>query len=177
MRPRGSNISDKLFARGKIPLARIRGRFRLKPLNSMLMGCCDMTASAATVEWLTDALAPLGHIVIKRMFGGAGVYCDGLIFAIVDDDQLYLKTDAPGQAAFVAEGLGPFTYPAKNGPGQLKSYWKAPERLVDDTDELLAWAGRAIAVGRNAAAAATAKSSISRKRNSAPVHAIKKRGT
>jgi DNA transformation protein and related proteins len=121
-----------------------------------------MTASAAYIEWLKDALSPLGHIGVKRMFGGAGVYCDGLIIALVDDDQLYLKTDTAGQAAFVAEGQSAFTYDTKHGPGQLKTYWRAPDSLADDTDELVSWALRALSVARRAAVEAKPKAAIKR---------------
>jgi DNA transformation protein and related proteins len=121
-----------------------------------------MTATAPYIEWLSDVLSPLGHIAVKRMFGGAGVYCDGTIFALVDDDQLYLKTDAAGQAAFEAEGQGPFTYNTKNGTGQLTSYWKAPERLADETDELIEWARRSLGAARSAGKAAKPKSTAKR---------------
>jgi DNA transformation protein len=85
------------------------------------------------------------------MFGGAGIYCDGHVFAFVDDDQLFLKTDEAGRVAFEAEGMGPFTYQTKHGPGTLMSYWRAPERLFDDPDEMVAWARTALAVARRAA--------------------------
>jgi DNA transformation protein len=92
------------------------------------------------------------------MFGGAGIYCEGHVFAFVDDDQLFLKTDAEGQAAFEAEGTGPFTYMTKHGPGTLMSYWRAPERLFDDPDEMVTWARTALGVARRAAAKSAARS-------------------
>lgn len=122
----------------------------------------QMTASAAYIEWLKDALSPLGHIGVKRMFGGAGIYCDGLIIAIFDDDQLYLKTNEAGQAAFLAEGQGAFTYDTKHGPGQLKTYWRAPDYLADDTDALAEWARRALSVARAAASGAKPKTAAKR---------------
>lgn len=109
-----------------------------------------MTASAGFLDLLQDLLAPLGPVAVRRMFGGAGIYCDGQVFAFVDDDTLFFKTDEAGRAAFEAEGLGPFTYMTKHGPGTLLSYWRAPERLLDDRDEMLEWAGRALAVARRA---------------------------
>lgn len=122
-----------------------------------------MTASAAYIDWLKDALSALGHISVKRMFGGAGVYCDGLIIALVDDDQLYLKTDAVGQAAFVAVGQSAFTYDTKHGPGQLKSYWRAPDSLADDTDELVEWARRALSVAQRAVLEAKPKTATKKR--------------
>ena len=111
-----------------------------------------MAASAGFLELLKDLMAPLGQISVRRMFGGAGIYCDGQFFALVDDDTLFLKTDESGRAAFEAEGMGPFTYMTKDGPGTLLSYWRAPERLLDDADEMLAWARAAMGVARRAAA-------------------------
>ncbi len=127
-----------------------------------------MTASASYIEWLIEILSPIGHVAVKRMFGGAGVYCDGVMFAIIADDQLYLKTDEAGQAAFAAGGSGPFTYDTKNGPGQLKSYWKAPEHLADDSDAMIGWARRAVAIARSAFASKSAPQRTTKKRGSMP---------
>jgi DNA transformation protein len=110
-----------------------------------------MTASAGFLEHLKDLLAPLGAISVRRMFGGAGIYCDGQMFALVDDDTLYLKTDEAGREAFEAEGMGPFTYTTKRGTGVLASYWSAPERLLEDPDDVLMWSRRALNAARRAA--------------------------
>lgn len=128
-----------------------------------------MTASDAFIAHLKDLLGGIGHITIRRMFGGAGAYCDGQVFAFIDGDVLYLKTDEPGRALFVAEDCGPFTYATKHGPGQLTSYYRAPERLLDEPDEMRAWVLRAVAIGRRQAAAkakpkpAPARRSLKRK--------------
>src|SRR3546814_15201653 len=78
------------------------------------------------------------------MFGGHGVYCDGLFIAIVIDDQLYLKADELTQPAFVAAGCEPFVYTGKGKPVQM-SYWKAPEDAPDSAESKRPWAPRAIA--------------------------------
>lgn len=111
-----------------------------------------MTASKGFLDLLEDLLTPLGPISVRRMFGGAGVYCDGHVFAFVDDDQLFLKTDEAGRVAFEDEGMGPFTYTTKHGPGTLISYWRAPERLLEDPDEMVAWARTALGVARRSPA-------------------------
>jgi DNA transformation protein len=100
------------------------------------------------IEHVKDMLAGLGHITARRMFGGAGLYCDGLIFAFLDDDVMYLKTDEAGRAAFEAEGMGPFTFDTKDGPVQTLSYFRAPGRLLDDADDMREWASRAVEVSR-----------------------------
>lgn len=107
-----------------------------------------MAISDGFIAQVTEVLRPLGTITVRRMFGGAGVYCDGVIIALVNDDVLYLKTDDTTRPAFNAEGTGPFRYATKDGEHTLTSYWRAPERLFDDEDEMLVWAKRALGVSR-----------------------------
>lgn len=106
---------------------------------------------------LGDGLAPLGVVSIRRMFGGAGVFIDGLMMGIVADDVLFLKADATTQPRFEAEGLGQLTY-AKQGRTIAMAYWQAPERLLDDPEELVAWCREALAVARRAQTKAQARS-------------------
>jgi DNA transformation protein len=102
-----------------------------------------MPVSAAYKSFVQDLLADFGPVSIRRMFSGAGVYADGVMFAILADDTLYLKADEVSARAFAAEGKGPFTYrPKGRGPVAL-SYWEVPERLLDDPEELVTWARRA----------------------------------
>jgi DNA transformation protein and related proteins len=108
-----------------------------------------MTASQGFLDLLRELLAPIGPITIRRMFGGASIYADGVLFALVDDDALYLKADDVTKARYEAEGLRPFTYEGKTKPVSM-SYWRAPERLYDDPDEMAAWAREAIGVARRA---------------------------
>jgi DNA transformation protein and related proteins len=111
-----------------------------------------MSASPGFIELLKDTMRGLGPVSVRRMFGGAGVYADGVMFALVADDTLYLKADATSRVAFEAEGLQPFGYEGRNKRIDLP-YWRAPERLLDDPDEMAEWARRALAVARRAAAA------------------------
>ena len=92
--------------------------------------------------------AAFGPVVVRRMFGGVGIYADGTMFALVHDGLVYLKADEHNAAAFEREGLEPFTYTAKNGKRPLMSYWRMPDRLYDDPDELAAWARDALAAAR-----------------------------
>ena len=102
--------------------------------------------------FLCDALRPLGAVHSKRMFSGAGLFCDGLMFGLILRDTLYLKADAETQGAFEAEGQTPFVYEAK-GRRVALGYWRAPERLLDDPDELVAWARTALGVAHRKARA------------------------
>ena len=73
-------------------------------------------------------MAGFGLVTIRPMFGGAGVYHDGLMFALLDDEVLYLKADDTTKAAFVAENLSQFTYMSKGGKLMEMAYWRIPER-------------------------------------------------
>jgi DNA transformation protein and related proteins len=105
-----------------------------------------MPVSPAYKAFVQDLLSEFGPISIRNMFGGAGIYADGVMFAILIDDTLYLKADALSARDFAAEGKGPFTYRAKGRAPVAMSYWEVPERLLDDPEELVAWARRAHAV-------------------------------
>jgi DNA transformation protein len=109
-----------------------------------------MSTSQDYLDYLTEHLTPLGPVSARRMFGGAGLFIDGLMFALVIDEVLYFKTDDETRAAFDAEGLKPFTYTRSGEVATLTNYRRAPERLLDETDELVSWSRQAVAVARRA---------------------------
>jgi len=88
------------------------------------------------------------------MFGGAGVFAEGLMIALVVDSAIFLKADDRTIPQFEREDLAPFSYRTKNGIRTLNSYWRMPERLYDEPDELAAWAARALESARQASAPA-----------------------
>jgi DNA transformation protein len=73
------------------------------------------------------------------MFGGFGIFMDGLMFGLIADSDLYLKVDAENQPAFKAAGSHPFTYEGKFKPVQM-SCWKVTEQMVNDPKKLIEWA-------------------------------------
>ncbi len=93
------------------------------------------------VEYLKDVFELFGPITVRKMFGGYGVYYDGLMFALVSDDALYLKADAENASWFEERGLPPFEY-EKNGKRVTMSYRLAPDDIMDDRDEAAQWARR-----------------------------------
>jgi DNA transformation protein len=103
-------------------------------------------------EGLKHLFAPFGAVSVKRMFGGAGVYAEGLCFAIEADGEVYLKADGENRGAFAAAGSKPFVYQAR-GKAMEMSYWRLVASAYDDEDELRRWAGLALAAARRAAAA------------------------
>jgi DNA transformation protein len=111
-----------------------------------------MAVSESLVALVKELLEPFGHITLKRMFSGAGVYCDGVIFALILRDTLHFKVDDDNRAAYEAEGMTPFTYQARGKTVEMGAYWRVPERLLDEPDEMLQWARAALSAGRRAAA-------------------------
>ena len=111
-----------------------------------------MVASDSFAAFLREQLAPLGRVTMRRMFGKTGVFCDGLMFAMVTDDTLYFRVDDLNRAAFrEAESSPPLNYEKKGRTIDL-SFWRAPERLFDEPDELVVWARAALAAARRVAA-------------------------
>jgi DNA transformation protein len=105
-----------------------------------------MAVSTTFKDFVAEQLAGVGPIDIRRMFGGAGVFANGVMFALIVSDTLYFKTDEAGAKLFEAEGSAPFSYETSRGTHTLGSYWRVPERLFDEPDEIAAWAQRAVAV-------------------------------
>ena len=95
------------------------------------------------VQFLKGQMAGFGEVTARRMFGGTGLYKDGVMFALVVAETLYLKTDEATRGHFKAEDLAPFSYETKDGKRTLTSYWQAPERCLDDADEMTLWCGKA----------------------------------
>src|ERR1039457_3864495 len=111
-----------------------------------------MVASDGFAEFLRDQLAPRGRIIMRRMFGKTGVFCDGFMIGMVRDNTLYFRVDDDNRAAFKeAASFPPLDYEKKGGTIDL-SFWRAPERLFDEPDELVTWARAALAAARRVAA-------------------------
>src|SRR6202035_3056150 len=107
-----------------------------------------MGASDGFAKFLCDQLAPLGRITMRRMFGKTGVFCDGFMLAMVRDNTLYFRVDDDNRAIFKeAECFPPLNYEKKGGSIDL-SFWRAPERLFDEPDEIAVWERAELAAGR-----------------------------
>jgi DNA transformation protein and related proteins len=109
--------------------------------------------SRMDADVIRDLFAEFGPIDIRRMFGGAGVFVDGRMIALIARDVIYFKADAATIPAFEREGPRPFSYATRNGEHTLTSYWRMPERLYDDPEELARWAREAHAAALRAPAA------------------------
>lgn len=110
-----------------------------------------MTASREFCEHVSDLLQGFGPLSIRRMFGGAGVFRDGLMFALIADDTLYMKVDGTTRPTYEALGMGPFTY-QRAGEVAALGFYQAPESAMEDAEELRDLAREAFAVALRAQA-------------------------
>ncbi|MFT3816759.1 MAG: TfoX/Sxy family protein [Rubrivivax sp.] len=111
-----------------------------------------MTASADFAGFLRELLEPLGPITMRRMFGKTGVFCNGVMLAMVRDNTLYFRVDEGNREVFKeAASLPPLDYVKKGASIEL-AFWRAPDRLLDEPDELRAWARAALAAAHRVAA-------------------------
>ncbi len=111
-----------------------------------------MAVTQEYLDYVTDQLGALGPVSARRMFGGAGLYRNGLIFGIVANDTLYLKVDDSNRDDYLAAGMQPFR-PYPNRP-QVMPYYAVPADALEDRDRLCEWAQKALAaVGRRASTA------------------------
>jgi DNA transformation protein len=98
-------------------------------------------------EFIRDLFAQFRPVTIRRMFRSTGIFCDGVMFGLVSDGTIFLKADETSIPDYEREGSGPFTYTRSKRAGRVAlPYWRLPERLYDDPEELAVWAGRALAV-------------------------------
>ena len=109
-----------------------------------------MVASESFAEFLREQLASLGLAHSRRMFGKTGVFCDGLMFGMVRHDMLYFRVDDHNKDA-LKEGRSSATGIREEGQTIVLSFWRAPERLFDEPDELVRWARPALAAARSVA--------------------------
>lgn len=95
--------------------------------------------AAEFVAHVTECLRGLGPVEVKRMFGGWGVYREGVFFALVMHETLYLKTDERNRGAFDARGLEAFTF--RKGSEVIETgYRAAPEEALEDPQVMAQWA-------------------------------------
>lgn len=103
-----------------------------------------MPVSDEYLAYVVEQLEGLGAVQSRRMFGGAGLYCDGLFFAIVADDVLYFKVDDSNRADYEAEGMGPFQPFADKKA--VMQYYEVPIDVLENRETLRDWAAKALRV-------------------------------
>jgi DNA transformation protein and related proteins len=111
-----------------------------------------MVANDSFADFLREQLAPLGHITLRRMFGKTGVFCNGLMLGMVTDNTLYFRVDDHNRTIFKEAASSPPLNYEKQGRAIDLAFWRAPERLFDEPDELVRWGQAALAAARRVAA-------------------------
>jgi DNA transformation protein and related proteins len=100
-----------------------------------------MPVSREYLEYIIDLLHVLGPVNARRMFGGAGIYNDGVFFSLIADDVLYFKVDDGNRQDYTDAGMGPF----KPSGTYAMSYYEVPVGVLEDSDDLKEWATKAVA--------------------------------
>ena len=100
--------------------------------------------------YVVELMQSIGPVRARRMFGGHGIFLDGLMFGLIADSVLYLKVDKETEIEFKARGLEAFTY-NKKGKEYKMSYYQAPEEALEDGEEMNSWATRAYGAALRAA--------------------------
>lgn len=91
---------------------------------------------------IREIFSGLGEVSIRKLFGGKGVYCDGLIVGVEVRDEVLLKADNVSAPEFEAAGARRWAYDGKGRPVHMP-YWSIPDSAIDDPDELAIWTRKA----------------------------------
>lgn len=124
-----------------------------------------MTARDEDIAWFRELLEPLGAITVRRMFGGAGLYVEGLIVGLEIEGTLYLKTDASSRELFADAGGRPFVYDGRDKQVTVASYWTPPDDAMDSPEAMRPWARLALEAALRSAAAKPVKKKTVAKRS------------
>ena len=108
-----------------------------------------MPSDKSVCDYFTARLTPMGPVTGRSMFGGFGIFMDGLMFGLIAYDEIYFKVDDDNRSDYDAAGSRPFTYEGKSKPVEM-SYWKIPEPVAEDDANLIAWAESAYNAARRA---------------------------
>ncbi len=107
-----------------------------------------MSVSEEYRDFILSQLEGLGDLKSRRMFGGAGIWCDGLFIALLADDTAYFKVDDTNRPDYEEEGMDPFTYQRNNRTQHLQFY-EIPPDILEDPEALLLCAEKSLTVARN----------------------------
>lgn len=102
------------------------------------------------VDHVVEMMQTVGPVNAKRMFGGHGIFLEGLMFGLIAGNDLYLKVDDQTRDDFLERGLEPFSYYKKEKEFKL-SYYQAPEETLEQADAMRKWGNRAYEVALRAA--------------------------
>ena len=104
-----------------------------------------MSVSPDFLGYVLEQLGLLRGVSSRRMFGGVGLYSEGLFFGLIDDDVLYLKVDDSNRADYTSRGMEAFQ-PFKDKPLYSMAYFQVPADVLEESEELARWARKSCAV-------------------------------
>jgi DNA transformation protein len=125
-----------------------------------------MSVSTQYLEYVLEQFAAFTPVTSRRMFGGVGLYAEGLFFALIGDDTLYFKVDDSNRADYVARRCQAFR-PFAEDPTYSMNYFQLPEDVLEDTGELREWTRKSLAVAASASAAKRHRERTAKKRGAA----------
>ena len=115
-----------------------------------------MPSGADFLDHVLDLLRAWGGVSARKMFGGHGLYRDGVMFALIAEDTLYFKVDDANREVFAEAGMRPFTYEGKSKPIEM-SYWETPPDALDEASALVELARGALGAALRARRQKSAK--------------------
>lgn len=104
-----------------------------------------MAVSSSFLEFVLEQLGGVPEVSHRRMFGGVGLYGGEVFFAVIDNDTLFFKVDDATRPAYERRKMPPFA--PIPGQAPMRGYYQVPPSVLEDADELAAWATKAIAAG------------------------------
>jgi len=110
-----------------------------------------MSVDEGLYAWVQEALEPIGPVSMRKMMGGATLYLNGTIFAILDEGEIWFKADAESDAIWDAEGCERFSITFKDGRVDTMNYRRGPTDVYDDAEAMQRWAGLAVEAGMRGA--------------------------
>ena len=133
-----------------------------------------MAVQPRYLDYILEQLASLPALRANRMFGGVGLYSDGLFFGLIDDDTLYFKTGESNIEGYRSRNMARFM-PFPDRPEAVLGYHEVPADIIEDAESLVDWARAAVAVAAGAQAAKAAKPRKKHKKRTATSAAKKSR--
>ncbi|MCB2109047.1 MAG: TfoX/Sxy family protein [Rhodobacteraceae bacterium] len=114
-------------------------------------------SDASYKDYVLDQLKQMSGVGARAMFGGFGIYKSGTMFGLIAGDELYFKVDDSNRPDFEARKAKPFVYQSAGRKPVSMSYWRVPDEILEDGDELKTWAMKAYDVALKAKKASGAK--------------------
>ena len=107
-----------------------------------------MPVSDEFIDYVVDQLAAWAYVSVRKMFGGAGLYCEGKMFGLTADDIAYLKVDDSNRGDFIKAASSPFNPFPEKAKTTVMPYYEIPADILENRDQLAAWAGRSLSVAK-----------------------------